>query len=101
MSDMRTRLLVLAATSLIGCGDVKGLAADAARIDGTPIDAAYNPCAPDQCLLADDFSGATLDASRWGTVVGGGATVKQANGKLTIQLPATASAFADVYSQVG
>jgi hypothetical protein len=101
MSDMRTRFLVLAATSMIGCGDVKGLAVDAAHLDGTPVDAAYNPCAPDQCLLADDFSGPTLDAARWGTAVGGGATVTQASGKLTIRLPAVASAYADVFSQVG
>jgi hypothetical protein len=101
MSDMRTRLLALAVSSLIGCGDVKGLSADAARVDSTPIDAAYNPCAPDPCLLADDFSGAALDTARWGTAVGGGATVTQANGKLTIRLPAAANAFADVYSQVG
>jgi hypothetical protein len=100
MSDMRTRLLALAAT-LIGCGDVAGIPTDAAHLDGTPIDGGYNPCAPDQCLLADDFSGAALNTARWGTAVAGGATVTQGNGMLTIHLPAVAGAYADVYSQIG
>jgi hypothetical protein len=95
------RLLALAAMVLIGCGDVAATASDARPGDGTPGDAAFNPCAPDTCLLADDFSGATLNKSIWGTSVGGGATITQANGLLTIHLPAAVNAFADVYSLVG
>src|SRR3954463_2579230 len=90
------RFLALAVAVLIGCGDVASVAHDAG-----PGDAAINPCAPDTCLLADDFSGATLNSSIWGTATGGGATITQANGLLTIKLPAAVNAFADVYSLVG
>jgi hypothetical protein len=90
------RFLALAVAVLIGCGDVASVAHDAG-----PGDAAFNPCAPDTCLLADDFSGATLNSSIWGTATGGGATITQANGLLTIKLPAAVNAFADVYSLVG
>jgi hypothetical protein len=89
------RFLALAVI-LIGCGDVAAIAHDAG-----PGDAAFNPCAPDTCLLADDFSGATLDPSLWATATGGGATITQANGRLTLRLPAAIDAFADVYSLVG
>ncbi len=92
------RFLALAVTVLIGCGDVAAMANDARPGDGAT---AYNPCAPDTCLLADDFSGATLNPSIWGTTVGGGATITQANGLLTIKLPAAINAFAEVYSLVG
>ncbi|HEX3474664.1 MAG TPA: hypothetical protein VHT91_06455 [Kofleriaceae bacterium] len=95
------RLLALAATVLIGCGNVAATAHDAGPSDGAAGDAAFNPCAPDTCLLADDFTGATLNGSLWGTATGGGATITQANGLLTIQLPAVINAFADVYSLVG
>jgi hypothetical protein len=90
------RFLALAVTVLIGCGDVAAIAHDAG-----PGDAAFNPCAPDTCLLADDFSGAALNRSIWGTATGGGATITQASGLLTLQLPAAIDAFADVYSLVG
>jgi len=92
----RSALPVLAVTLLIGCGDVKATAVDAAQ----PGDAAANPCAPDACLLFDEFSGASLNASLWGTMVGGGATVTQSNGVLSLHLPAAADAFVDVYSLV-
>lgn len=95
------RLLALVATVLIGCGRVAATASDARPSDGAAGDATFNPCAPDTCLLADDFSGATLDPSLWGTATGGGATITQANGRLTIQLPAVINAFADVYSLAG
>jgi hypothetical protein len=99
----RSWLSILAATFLIGCGNVKGMtAADAAptTADAAATDAASNPCAPDACLLFDDFNGASLNASLWGIMVGGGATVTQAGGVLSIRLPAAADAFADVYSLV-
>lgn len=95
------RLLALAATVLIGCGNVASLASDARPSDGPAADAPYNPCAPATCLLADDFTGASLDTSIWGTSVGGGATITVANGVLSIHLPAVANAFADVFSLVG
>jgi hypothetical protein len=62
---------------------------------------AANPCAPDACLLMDDFSGPSLNASLWGSTVGGGATITQSGGALTIHLPAAADAFADVHSLIG
>lgn len=95
------RLLALVSTVLIGCGNVAATASDARPGDGATGDATFNPCAPDTCLLADDFSGAALNPSIWGTMTGGGATITQANGLLTIQLPAVINAFADVYSLAG
>jgi hypothetical protein len=87
-------ILILAAASLLGCGDVKGT-------DNQGSDAAVNPCAPNPCLLSDDFGGAALDPAIWGVSVGGGATVVQHNGVLTLHVPAAADAFVDVYSLVG
>jgi hypothetical protein len=92
------RLLAIAATSLLACGDVQATA-DAAGSAGS--DAPANPCAPNACLLSDDFGGTALNTAIWGTSVGGGATVTQSNGILTLRLPAAANAFADVYSLVG
>jgi hypothetical protein len=96
--------LSLAAISLGGCGDVKGAATDAApAIDGMAGgDAAPNPCAPDTCLLFDDFSGPRLDTSLWAMTTSNGATVTQANGILTLKIPAAAAdATVDVYSLAG
>src|SRR3954471_15491763 len=76
------RFLALAVGVLIGCGDVASVAHDAG-----PGDAAFNPCAPDTCLLADDFSGAALNRSIWATATGGGATITQASGLLTSSSP--------------
>lgn len=99
---MRRSWLLCAATCLAGCGNVMSMATpDAAGGgDGTPNDG-FHPCAPDSCLLADDFTGTALDAALWGASVGGGATVSVGNGQLVIKLPAAAEAFADVYSLVG
>lgn len=85
------RIVVLA---LAGCGSVSGSHPDAAP------DAA-NPCAPKTCLLADDFSGPTLDSAKWTVATGGGASVVQQGGMLKIQLPAAPDAFADVASLTG
>src|SRR5262249_7393431 len=92
---------VFAAAS--GCGDVKAMMSpDAAAppVDA-PVDGPVNRCAPTQCLLADEFAGPDVDKSLWGVVVGGGATVTQKNGVLTLHLPQGPEAFADVYSLVG
>src|SRR4051812_47516672 len=80
------RFMALAVTVLIGCGNVAGTAHDAGPGDGAA-DAAFNPCAPDTCLLADDFSGAALNRSIWATATGGGATITQASGLLTSSSP--------------
>jgi hypothetical protein len=107
MLDMRFFwYLSLAAISLGGCGDVKSGATDAAQsLDGTGSaggDAAPNPCAPDTCLLFDDFSGPRLDTSLWAMTTSNGATVTQANGVLTLRIPAAAAnATVDVYSLAG
>jgi hypothetical protein len=97
----RAPLLVSAATSLLACGNVKGMdsPADAAATPGDT--AVSNPCAPGTCLLADDFNRPSLDTAMWGTSVGGGATVTQTGGHLTLHVPAVAGAFADVYSLIG
>jgi hypothetical protein len=95
-------VLVFAATSvagcLAGCGDVTAMA-DAATSAGG--DAPANPCGPNSCLLSDDFGGVTLNTSMWGVAMGGGGTVTESNGVLTLRLPAVANAYADVYSLVG
>jgi hypothetical protein len=93
-------LPVLVAICLAGCGAVKGSAAADAAADVAIADAA-NPCAPSSCLLMDDFSGPSLNTALWGTQIGGGATIDQSGGALTIHLPAAADAFADVHSLVG
>ena len=90
-----TRRVRLALLVLVGCGSVSGNHADA-----PPADAA-NPCAPKTCLLSDDFSGATIDPSKWMVATGGGASVVQQGGILKIQLPAVADAYADVASLTG
>jgi len=59
-------LLALAATVLIGCGNVAATASDARPSDGPAGDAASNPCAPATCLLSDEFDGTGLDPSKWG-----------------------------------
>jgi len=46
----------------------------------TSSDAALNRCAPRACLLVDEFDGATLDPSRWGVTLQGGATAKLKDG---------------------
>jgi hypothetical protein len=97
----RSWFFALAASCLGGCGNVNTPAAPDATADTAAADGAVNPCAPDACLLFDDFSGANLDGSRWGVHTGGGATVTQTGGVLTIHLPAAVDAFADVYSLVG
>lgn len=91
-------ILMLAATPLLACGDVQ---ATGAAVDAAGIDAAPNRCTPSPCLLSDEFEAASLDTSTWGAVVGGGATVTQTKGVLTLRLPAAANAYADVYSLVG
>jgi hypothetical protein len=83
----------LAATALLGCGNV------VPTMNAGP-DAASNPCAPKTCLLQDDFAGTSLNTSLWGMAVGGGGSVTQHDGVLTLHLPAAAGAFADVYSLV-
>ena len=91
-------VLAVATTWLVGCGDVQGMA-DAAV--GTGGDGPVSPCFPNPCLLSDDFDGATLNTTMWGMAVGGGGTATEANGLLTLRLPAVANAYADVYSLVG
>ncbi len=91
-------VLAAAATWLVGCGDVQGNS-DAAV--GTGGDGPVSPCGPNPCLLSDDFDGATLSTTTWGVAVGGGGTATEANGRLTLRLPAVANAYADVYSLVG
>lgn len=95
------RFLALAVTVLIGCGDVAAMANDARPGDSATGDAAVNPCAPATCLLMDDFSGTSLDTSKWGMTASPGATITVASGVLTIRLPAAANAYADVHSLVG
>ena len=95
------RLLALAVTVLIGCGNVAATASDARPGDGATGDAASNPCAPATCLLSDDFDGTSLDTSKWGMTASAGATITVASGQLTIKLPAVANAFADVHSLAG
>ena len=104
-------LLLALAVPLIACGNVDSRAAPDApttpEADAAPdataptADAALNRCAPATCLLADEFDGATLDPSLWGLTLQGGATAKVSNGVLTLHLPASPEAFADVYSLVG
>jgi hypothetical protein len=110
LTMQRTWFLAVATSSLIGCGDVQSRMApdaggnpdvDASAPDAGPSpDAATGPCAPAQCLLYDDFSGASLNKSLWVVSTSAGATVTQAGGKLTIRLPAAADAFADVSSTI-
>ena len=90
-------VLAAAVAWLAGCGDVQGVM-DAAVGPG---DGAASPCGPNPCLLSDDFDGATLSTTMWGVAVGGGGTATEANGLLTLRLPAVANAYADVYSLVG
>jgi hypothetical protein len=109
----RSTLPVLLALALpaAACGNVGSSAtpdapiapiADAAPDTTAPgADAALNRCAPATCLLADEFDGASLDPSIWALTLQGGATAKVSNGTLTLHLPATPEAFADVYSLVG
>jgi hypothetical protein len=96
----RSWFAVLAAICPVGCGDVKANVTPDAPADHAVADAA-NPCAPDACLLMDDFSGPSFNVGLWGSRSGGGATITQSGGVLTIHLPAAADAFADVYSLVG
>ncbi|TMQ28228.1 MAG: hypothetical protein E6J90_00800 [Deltaproteobacteria bacterium] len=95
----RPWLWVLAATS-IGCGSVAGKAPDGG-VDSAAGDAAVNRCAPGACLLSDEFNGTRLDDKLWKTSATGGATVTQANGVLSLHLPAAANAAVDVYSLIG
>jgi hypothetical protein len=84
---------------LLGCGDVHH---DADPDAAAPaIDAAANPCAPRTCVLIDEFDGAALDGRVWSVATGGGATVLQHDGMLTLHLPAAADAYADVSSLIG
>ena len=94
-------LLALAATVLIGCGNVAATASDARPSDGPAGDAASNPCAPATCLLSDEFDGTGLDPSKWGMAASAGATITVSSGVLTIKLPAVSNAYADVYSLAG
>jgi hypothetical protein len=110
-STRHAHLIVALAASLAGCGGVNApIAPDApdapdAALADAPADpagdAAVNRCAPGACLLVDEFDGASLDPSRWGVTLEGGATAKVKNGILTIRLPAVPEAFADVYSLIG
>lgn len=88
---------------LLGCGNVTAMTPDAPPappVDASP-DAAVNRCAPNACLLSDEFDGTSLDPQRWGMDTAGGATVTVQNGSLTLHLPAVADAYAEVYSLVG
>lgn len=100
------RVCLALAVPLLGCGNVNSPetpdAPTAPGVDAAPTaDAAVNRCAPQTCLLADEFDGTALDPEIWGVELAGGATARVKNGVLTLHLPASPEAFADVYSLVG
>jgi hypothetical protein len=56
-------------------------------------------CTTGPCtLLSDNFDATGVDTAVWRVITGGGGTVVQRNGILTLSLPAVAGAFADVAS---
>jgi hypothetical protein len=49
-------------------------------------------------LLYDDFSGAALNTTLWGTAMSTGSTIVQSGGMLTVTIPAAANRWADLFS---
>jgi hypothetical protein len=90
------RAVALAAAALCGCGKVAAMQTAGADAAGADAAGGANSCDP--CFLSDDFSAASLNTSRWAVAVGGGGSVVQHDGKVTLQLPAAANAYADLSS---
>jgi len=95
MSCDAIRWCVVGIMLLQGCGSVN---AGNTGADGSVGDSS-GACTTGPCtLLSDDFTATSIDMALWRVNMGGGATVIQRNGMLTLSLPAAAGAFADVVS---